>query len=59
MKEKQVVIMRRSVLMEDEGRQFVIKICPKEEARQWIAAQKGEYFAPSDYYIAVPQEAKE
>lgn len=45
-------IMRRPCLMEDEGRHFFIKAVPtRQEADEWIAAQKDEYFRPSDYYI--------
>lgn len=44
-------IMRRPVLMEDEGRHLLIKTTTKEEALDWIEAQKGEYFGPGDYYI--------
>ena len=44
--------MRFPVLMEDEGRHFYIKgPLPEDEAKEWIAAQKNEYFKPSDYYI--------
>lgn len=47
-----VAIMRRAVLMEDEGRSHLIKIVEsKEEATKWIQEQKGQYFGPSDYYI--------
>ena len=50
--EKQVIIMRRPVLMEDEGRHFFEKgPISKKEAEKWIEAQKDEYFKPSDYYI--------
>lgn len=46
-----VIIMRWPVLPEDEGRHFFIKgPLPEEEAKEWIAAQKDEYFRPSDYY---------
>ena len=48
-----IVIMRYPVLMEDEGRHQAVKIVDtREEAEQWIKAQKDEYFRPSDYYIA-------
>lgn len=47
-----IIIMRHPVLMEDEGRHFYIMTCKsEEEAREWIASQKGEYFSPSDYYM--------
>jgi hypothetical protein len=46
------VIIRKAVLMEDEGREHIISIEDSREAAQkWIAAQKGEYFSPSDYRI--------
>lgn len=45
-------IMRRPVLMEDEGRHFLIKVMDSKHAAEvWIKAQEGEYFKPSDYYI--------
>lgn len=47
-----VVIMRRPVLHEDEGRSFLEKICDSEqEAKDWIKLQEKEYFGPGDYYI--------
>lgn len=47
------VIMRKAVLMEDEGRQEFIKTAhTRKEAQDWIDAQKNEYFKPGDYYIA-------
>ena len=47
-----VDIMRHPVLMEDEGRHFLIKSkVERKEAEEWIAKQKGEYFSPGDYYI--------
>jgi hypothetical protein len=47
-----VIIMRAPCLMEDEGRHFHIDgPLPREEAEKWIAAQKDEYFRPSDYYL--------
>lgn len=50
---KKFVVMRYPVLMEDEGRHFLERICSsREEAEEWIAAQKDEYFKPQDYYIA-------
>lgn len=46
-------VMRYPCLMEDEGRHFFINVYPtKQEAKDWIASQEGEYFRPSDYYIA-------
>lgn len=49
----QVIIMRYPILMEDEGRHFFIKgPLSKEDAKEWIANQKNEYFKPSDYYIS-------
>jgi len=39
--------------MEDEGRHhFIKKMQTREEAEDWIKAQKDEYFKPQDYYIA-------
>lgn len=47
------IVMRRPCLMEDEGRHSVVgQYHTREEAEAWIAAQKGEYFRPGDYYIA-------
>lgn len=47
------LIMRSPCLMEDEGRHFYVKNFPtRREAREWIEAQKGEYFGPGSYYIA-------
>lgn len=52
-----VVIMRSPCLMEDEGRHFYAKgPLPREEAEKWIKEQEGEYFRPSDYYIAWNQK---
>lgn len=50
--ERVVIIMRSPCLPEDEGRHFFERRCTYQEAKAWIAAQKGEYFGPSDYYIA-------
>jgi hypothetical protein len=48
------VIIRRAVLMEDEGREHLVRIVDShEEAVEWIAKQKGEYFGPGDYRIMV------
>lgn len=48
-----IIIMRHAVLMEDEGRHhFIKKMQTREEAEDWIKAQKDEYFKPQDYYIA-------
>ena len=45
-------VIRKAVIMEDEGREEFIDVFPSyKEARAWIDSQKGEYFAPSDYYI--------
>jgi hypothetical protein len=50
--EEHTIIMRYPVLQEDEGRHFFIKSCKnKQEAEDWITAQRDEYFKPSDYYI--------
>lgn len=46
------VVMRSPVLMEDEGRDFLIKVyTSRAKAQEWIDAQKDEYFKPRDYYI--------
>ncbi len=51
---KQYAVIRRDCLMEDEGRQeFIRSYSSKEEAQDWIKAQKDEYFKPQDYYISV------
>lgn len=51
------VIMRHPVLMEDEGRHHLIKTnLTRQEAADWIAKQKGEYFSPGDYYIMEPEQ---
>lgn len=44
-------VVRRPVLMEDEGRYHVAaEFETLEEAEAWIAAQD-EYFKPSDYLV--------
>lgn len=54
-----VIIMRHPCLMEDEGRHFYVRgPIEREEAKEWIAAQKGEYFQPGDYYILDAKEAQ-
>jgi hypothetical protein len=53
-KTQRVSIMRRPVFQEDEGRHTFIMSATKEEADSWIAAQKDEYFKPSNYYISTP-----
>lgn len=46
--------------MEDEGRHFEVRSFNKrEDAEAWIAAQEGNYFAPSQYYIEEQQEVQE
>lgn len=51
------IVMRKPVLMEDEGRHFHIKMYnTRAEAAAWINEQKGEYHPPSDYYIAECKE---
>jgi hypothetical protein len=53
------MVMRRPVLMEDEGRHFPIKDgLTYEAAEAWIAQQKGEYFGPGDYYIFPPRHSR-
>lgn len=46
------IVMRHPTLMEDEGRHSFVKLfTSKTKAKEWIAAQKDEYFKPEDYYI--------
>jgi hypothetical protein len=48
-------IMLQACLQEHEGRDMFIKqVDTLEEARQWIADQKDEFFHPSDYYVLEP-----
>lgn len=48
-----ILVIRAHCLPEDEGRDCYICSFPtKKEAERWIADQKGQYFRPSDYYIA-------
>lgn len=54
------VVTRRPALPEDEGRhQFVASFPMRSAALKWIAAQKGEYFGPSDYYTAATKAGVE
>ena len=47
-----VNVMRKAVLMEDEGHEALIAYqIPMENAVSWISMQGDEYFKPSDYYI--------
>lgn len=47
------IIVRKAVLMEDEGREEFVKVYEtREAAEKWIKDQKEEYFKPLDYYIA-------
>ena len=47
------IVMRKPVLMEDEGRHFFIKEFEnREDAEQWIADQEEEFFHSGDYYVA-------
>lgn len=51
------VIIRKAVLMEDEGHEHLIKICEThKEALEWVAQQQGEYFGPRDYRILVEND---
>lgn len=51
-----VIVVRKPCLMEDEGRSFLVgQFETKEKAREWIQAQKGEYFGPGDYAIMVEE----
>jgi len=46
------VVIRKAVLMEDEGSDKIIQtFADKAEAEEWIKSQEGQYFRPSDYYI--------
>jgi hypothetical protein len=46
------VIIRKAVLMEDEGREHLVKIMnSRQEAIEWVAKQAGQYFGPGDYRI--------
>lgn len=46
------IVMRKAVLQEDEGREHFVESFPdRQSAQDWIDAQKGQYFRPSDYYI--------
>lgn len=45
--------------MEDEGRHECVQTgLTREEAETWVAAQAGQYFRPSDYYIVAPVDAQ-
>lgn len=47
-----IIVMRRAVLQEDEGREaYIGQYNSQAEAEAWIAAQEGCYFRPSEYYI--------
>jgi hypothetical protein len=47
------IVMRAACLQEDEGRDFFMqRFSTREDAEKWIAEQEGQYFRPSDYYIA-------
>jgi hypothetical protein len=51
------VVMRKPVLMEDAGRHFYVKAFEdRDEAFDWVSEQEGQYFGPSDYYIALYPE---
>lgn len=53
------IVMRRAVLMEDEGRHhFIASFGDKKQAKLWIDTQKG-YFGPGDYYIAEVPDASD
>ena len=46
------LVVRKAVIMEDEGRLELIKpFESRAEAEAWIAAQSNEYFKPWDYVI--------
>jgi hypothetical protein len=46
------LVIRRAVLMEDEGREHVEGRYDSHQAAQaWVNAQKG-YFRPGDFYVA-------
>jgi hypothetical protein len=49
---RRFVVMRSPCLMEDEDRhEYVKSFTSRTKAQEWVAAQKDEYFGPSDYYI--------
>jgi len=50
--EDRVNVMRWPVFMEDEGNHSSVMTCTREEAEKWIKNQAGEFYRPSDYYIA-------
>lgn len=46
------IVMRLPVLPEDEGHHILMHLFhTREDAKDWIAKQKGTYFDPLDYYI--------
>lgn len=46
------LVVRKAVLMEDEGRQSIERsFVTKAEAVDWVAAQVNKYFGPHDYFI--------
>lgn len=47
----QVAIFRHPVFMEDGGHSTYILTCSEKTAQEWIAAQEGEYYNPSNYFI--------
>lgn len=48
------LVIRKPVFMEDEGRfQVIGRFDTGAEAREWVEAQAGEFFRPSDYEIVV------
>lgn len=46
------LVIRKPVLLEDEGRQFMIgQHDSRADAQQWIDQQVGKYHPPGDYII--------
>lgn len=47
-----IIVMRKPVFAEDEGRHFHTGTYnTREEAQAWVDAQTDEYYKPSDYYV--------
>lgn len=51
---KPYIVLRRASLMEDEGRdEYINKFETYDLAMGWIQGQRGKYFSPDNYYVAV------
>ena len=49
------IVLRRPVLMEDEGQVTLVKqFTLRKDAEAWIAKQHDQYFKPKDYYVVEP-----